>query len=88
MFETDIDRIVEQHDSDYINGIKNMFVSGWLEEPEYEYEDEDEEDPETYDIPYIDENGQRWWRCLTADEKAEYDALETDEERLKYLKQF
>lgn len=27
MIETDVDRVVKQHDSDYINGEKDMFVT-------------------------------------------------------------
>lgn len=35
MFDSpDIDSIRERHDSDYINGVKNMFVSGFYDEPD------------------------------------------------------
>ena len=81
MFETDIDRIREQHDSRYINGEKNMFVTyGDFYEPEAE-----EEEPDDIEVEYTDANGDHWYMYLTATEKAELDAIETYEGRLEFL---
>ena len=81
MFDSpDIDRIVERHDSDYINGIKNMFVSGFYDEPE-----DEPEEPDDIEVEYVDANGQTWYVYLTPTEKAQLDAMTSFEERLKFL---
>lgn len=79
----DIDYIVERHDSDYINGTKNMFVSGFIFDDDES--DADEPEPDDIEVEYVDANGQLWYVYLTASEKAELDAIETYQERLKFL---
>ena len=80
----DVDDLRAQDDSRYINGEKNMFVTyGDFDEPE---EDEpEEEEPDDIEVEYIDANGQLWYVCLTATEKAHLDAIPNYEERLKFL---
>lgn len=81
MFDSpDIDRIVERHDSDYINGIKHMFWSGNYYDPP-----EEPEEPDDIEVEYVDANGQTWYVYLTATEKAQLDAMTSFEERLKFL---
>ena len=82
MFISDIDAIVEDHDSAYINGEKNMFASGRFDDDDEEEEDEQDD----IEVEYTDSDGVLWYMYLTASEKAHWDAL-TPAERIEYAEQ-
>lgn len=77
----DIDRIVEQHDSRYINGQKHMF---WT--PFDEWQDNDDEEPEAdeYEVGYTGTDGQEWFVYLTRSQY-EHALTLTGTERVRYL---
>ena len=70
MFETDIDRIVEQHDSDYINGTRHMF---WTPFDEWQDDVDDDED-ELTTVAVYDVNGKPFYMDIKAKEFAELNA--------------
>lgn len=82
----DIDRIVERHDSAYINGQKHMFATIWHDEDIDESDEEDDEADGDADCEmiYTGTDGQEWTIYLT---RSEYEHALTlsDADRIRYF---